>query len=53
MQRPQQRVLKQSLRRRPLWNAYTYYESRAVKYGFARISLSNYNKDYYQKVRFL
>lgn len=47
MPKAQQRVLKQSLRKRPLWNAYKYYESRAVKYGFARISLSNYNRDYY------
>jgi len=47
MQKAQQRVLKKSLTKRPLWNAYKYYESRAVKYGFARISLSNYNRDYY------
>ncbi len=47
MAKIQQKILKKSLRKRPLWNAYVYYESRAVKYGLARISLSNYNRDYY------
>ncbi len=46
-QKPQQKTLKKSLKKTTLWNGYKYYESRAVRYGFARIRLQNYDKDYY------
>ncbi len=44
----QQQALKQSLQLSPVWKAYQYYESNAIKYGFARIKFKNYKKRYYQ-----
>ena len=45
----QQQAIRQSLALSPAWNAYKYYESNALKYGFSRISFKNYKKFYYFK----
>ncbi len=45
----QQQALRQSLALSPVWNAYKYYESNAIIYGFSRISFNNYRKFYYSK----
>ncbi len=47
MPKQQQKTLKTSLTKSPVWNGYKYYEKRAVKYGFARIRLQNYQNNYY------
>jgi hypothetical protein len=44
----QRQVLRKSLTLSPVWVAYKYYETRALKFGFTRITLKNYKKRYYQ-----
>ena len=42
----QRQALRRSLRISDVWDAYKYYESNAVEYGFVRISFKNYRKLY-------
>lgn len=47
--RNQQQAIRQSLNISPAWDAYKYYETNALKYGFSRISFKNYVKFYYRR----
>ncbi len=40
--------LKKSLKKPTLWQAYKYYERRALIYGVTRVSISKYKKLYWE-----
>jgi hypothetical protein len=44
----QRQTFNQSLRISPVWKAYVYYQSRALKYGFTRFRFPTYKRIYYQ-----
>ncbi len=43
----QQKVLQQALKKNNVWLAYSYYQRRATIYGFERISLKKFKKNYW------
>lgn len=44
----QKSILKESLTKPDIWQAYKYYEKKALFWGFTRISLNKYKKMYWK-----
>ena len=46
----QKSILKESLTKPDIWQAYKYYEKKALFWGFTRISLNKYKKMYFYNI---